>query len=320
MEKLFNTGGRMKNLYSLIIISVGMFICNLNCQTKSEITSILNSRQKLLYIEAIENHLKGNLVLLDIEQNKKVKIISDIFDSTHPRISPDRKYIMYFKSYMPAFKPVFVLYDLEHESEKLIDLTKILPPETASLDGLMGFEFLNDSSIVFNYKDKLYKYNFIVDSLTMIKDLKNRKVMEMSVDQKGMKIALGCQMGLDSLNYIKFAVYDLKKDSILYFDQNLYYLKSNWSPDGTEIMLSNGPDSVIFFNNKDKTFTTYDNTVFAPGIYSGKVIYMTNDTVIYNECLPNYNLYYYDLRNRKLIRKLTNDYLKRPESSLSKVE
>lgn len=62
-----------------------------------------------------------------------------------------------------------------------------VPPETASLEGLMEFEFHNDSSIVFNYKDKLYKYNFI----------------------------------LNSINYIKFAVYDLKKDSILYF--KLYF-------------------------------------------------------------------------------------------------
>lgn len=302
---------------SYVIIFIILFVGCKDSQ-KSLRTDIINAKNSVLYLESEnEGSLNGKVVLFDLDKNKAIEIRSNINNNSNPRLTPNKRYLIYFNEETIAlFGPVFMFYDLFTGKESVIDLTKRMPKPNNSDELIHVFEVLNDSSIVFDYQHNLYKYSFFNDSLEILNSLGNKIIYHMAVNQKKNEIAVIYEddikkefTGEATSNY-KLAFVDsagLVIDTLIKFPNSL----GNWSPDGEKLIMKDFAHNIILYDvHKIKAEYYKDDMGMKDRYFMGK--FLTNDTLlleIYYSDVNDYNLYYYDLKEKKIFKQITFEKL-----------
>lgn len=306
----------MLRIIKLGLISI-IALISLSCKLQNNNWSlgVQERTPKILCTEALTNSIYGNLVIYDINTGDKKLLKSHFPIGSQPKMTGDGKYLIYFQGSYSAFLPKFIISDLSNNADKFVDLTARLPVREKFMDLLLCFQIFNDSTIVFNYKNSLYSYNFISDLLKEISIFKDVKIWEIQIYNQESKMAFRYQENFDVIDIPKLAIFDYIKGNIKCYQQTATVL-SNWSQDGTKLILFDINGNEKLYESVTDSFLPLDKIEYHNMKFVIKY-FISEDQIILKEYEPNQNLILYDLKNKRVIRQLTDDNLERQGIDIS---
>ena len=294
---------------------------NINCKSQQDeislIPKLLQNGPNIIYNQFEEQtsnnfSLIGELLFYNVSTGKKIRLLNSTFSNTEIRLINNGKNLVLFRN-NPFDKGKISIIYLSAQEYKTISFRKRLNFQN-NIDDISQFDIYNDSTIIFGFRDAIYTYGLNTDSLTLLKKFDNKRIGDILYDSKNKKLFFSYQIGLDT-RMPKYFGFDLMEPDSITLTNICFDCFGNISPNGKDITMSTYYDTSVVYDVENNKATYYkfmdkNNNVDLVGPY------FINDTTLLLssfklETPENTDLYSFDLKTVKVLKKITDNHLKK---------
>ncbi len=291
---------------AISLLSLCFIIINCNTQNIEikEIQNYLSNGTNILFAQYEGSQIFGDLILYNINNRSEIVLYKNLGQYSEAKLLNNGNDLVMFADDV-LHKGNFYLIHLQEATYQKLSIKNRLEFRS-DFDFISKFTIYNDSTIIFGFRNEIYKYSVYLDSLSVIKKFENKLIDELVFDVKNKRIFFTYQIGLDSIKQKYLGIYSINSDSILLTTERVNSL-GNCSPDGRKLAFSSfyGKSCIYELENNVADYFEFKDSDWrleAPFFIDDNTLLLTS----FKATEQFSNLYLYDLDENIVKEKLTD--------------
>lgn len=289
------------------IISVFIFLALLlleNCNQMnaySQIPLLLKNGPNIIYNEfdkIDENNfaLMGRTVFYNINTHRKIIFPFNTTSDSNPILLKNGKILIYFGDNTIHYGSFF-MYDFRTNQSKKISIKNRL--NFRDLHKMIyQFDAYNDSTIIFNFDDKIYTYCINNNKLQVLKEIKGKSLYQILYNKQKRQVCFD-YASKPGYSFGYLGIYFIDGDS-LRFTKNLAVSLNNASKDGNSLIFNStyGKTGLYDIVNNKVVYNDFIDKANNKELFNG--YFLDNNNILFE----NVSFYIYNLNKNLVVNKI----------------